>query len=131
MTSDAFAVLIPYTGLNRAIPCPCSSAGMKVSGWSMTSFSASVDDNVGDHARALREFDHRHVIRQAVFERRMKRAMEYHPADQLGLARCIVPGPVRFQTLRAFAARRQPVVAALAAMLERELAFLQRVPIRL
>ena len=94
-------------------------------------FLGILDDNVGDHARALREFDHRHVIRQAVFERRMKRAMEYHPADQLGLARCIVPGPVRFQTLRAFAACRQPVVAALAAMLERELAFLQRVPIRL
>ena len=127
MTSDAFAVLICRP--ESCDPVPLFLGGHEGKRFVNDEFLGIRDDNVGDHARALREFDHRHVIRQAVFERRMKRAMEYHPADQLGLARCIVPGPVRFQTLRAFAARRQPVVAALAAMLEGEIAFLQRVPI--
>ena len=129
MTSDAFAVLM--TRPKSCDPVPLFLGGHEGNRLVDDEFLGILEDNVGDHARALRQFDHRHVIRQAVFERGMKRAMEYHPADQLGLARCVVPGPVRFQTLRAFAARRQPVVAAVAAVLERELAFLQRVPIRL
>ena len=121
---------VTQTSAKRASATPCSSSIFSFTGRSAFRPASGIDD-VGDEARAFVELDQRDVVGKLLLERLVIGVVIDHPAHHTALARCLGPVPLGGEAFGAFGARRQPRVAALAAALEREPAWLERIPIGL
>jgi hypothetical protein len=107
--------------LNRGNARPKSS--------SIASSTAAVDD-VGQQPRSLGQLDDGDVIGNPLRQMRRIGLVVHHPGHDAAMARTVAPFVILRKAGGAIGARRQPVMAAGAAMLAHQPALGQRRPVR-